>query len=97
MYKVYEQSTYEGRILLGTCDHRSAETLRHEYSNLEFEDVEMQQIIKDLPEVGSLDDDKLCIEMGIDPRKMESAIIVTVCLLATPVLILIAFLMEKFN
>ena len=85
----------EGRHLIAEgANYRTAEICRETCTNCEFEDVEQAGIIKDLPEVGSLEDDKLCIEAGIDPRKMESAIIFSVCACLMPVLILIAYLTQ---
>ena len=40
MYTIYEKSTTEGLTPLGTCDHRTAEYLRSQFSNLIFTETE---------------------------------------------------------
>ena len=93
-YNVYKIDRKGRHLIAKGVDYRTAEIYRETCANCEFEDSEQAGIIKELPEVGSLEDDKICIEAGIDPRAWESAIIFSVCACLMPVLILIAYLTQ---
>ena len=43
-FLVYENSTHEGRVLLGSCDYRTAEILRQSFSGIEFVDTETDNL-----------------------------------------------------
>jgi hypothetical protein len=91
MIKIFTQDK-DGKHLIATVETiNQVEPYRECCRNIITEDVEMERIVQDLPKLGSLEDDKLCIEMGIDPRKLESAYIMAGCIAIMPVLLLIAY------
>lgn len=77
MYNIYEKSTYEGRLHLGTCSHAAADIIRSSFSNIEFEDVETssKELSRDLPDMDQADEwESICAEYGVSDRKtLENA------------------------
>ena len=94
--KIYTQDL-DGKHLVATVDQiNQVEAYRECCRNIvTTEDEDQEQIIKDLPKPGSLECDKLCIKYGIDPRKLESALILGLCVAIMPILLGFAWLLEK--
>lgn len=91
MIKIYTQDL-DGKHLIATVEQiNQVEAYRECCRNIITEDVEMTDIVRDLPEPESLEDDALCIGYGVDPRSYESALIVCGCICIMPVLLLIAY------
>ena len=91
MFRIYEKSTYEGRTLLGTCDHRTSEIIRASFSNIEFEDLEtsQQSLTKQLPS-----DESLEALYGVKDGTIYSAGVVIACIVLMPLLGLLAWLTQ---
>lgn len=94
-YKVYEITLNGREMLAENVTYQETEILREFAKNLEFVDVDQAQVVKDLPEPESLEDDALCLSYGVDPRKLESAFILGLCVAIMPILLGLAWLLEK--
>ena len=94
-YNVYKQTKNGRELIAENVDYRTAEIYRETCRGITCEDVEQAAIVKSLPKPESLEDDRLCLSYGIDPHKLENAIIVTVCFAAMPVIVLLALIFEK--
>ena len=90
-FNIYEKSTYEGRILLGTCDHRTSEIIRASFSNIEFEDLQtsQQELTRQLPS-----DESLEALYGVKDGTYYSAGVVMACIVLMPLLGLLAWLTQ---
>ena len=90
-FRIYEKSTYEGRILLGTCDHRTSEIIRQCFSNIELEDLETDQreLTRHLPS-----DEALEALYGVKEGTFYSAWVVMACVVLMPLLGLLAWLTQ---
>lgn len=95
MIKIYTQDL-DGKHLIATVDQiNQVEAYRECCRNIvTTEDVDMSDIVRDLPEPESLEDDALCISYGVDPRKLESALIVGGCIVIVPILLVIGYFMQ---
>lgn len=93
-YKVYEITRNGRELLAENVTYRETEILREFAKSLEFVDVDQDQVVKDLPDAESLEDDALCVSYGVDPRKLESALIVCGCIVIMPILLVIGYFMQ---
>lgn len=93
--KIYTQDL-DGKHLIATVDQiNQVEAYRECCRNIVTEDEEMADIVRNMPEIGSAEDDRICHDLGIDVNKMENAAILCGCICIMPVLLLIAFIFEK--
>ena len=90
-FRIYERSTYEGRILLGTCDYRTSEIIRQGFSNIELEDLgtSQQSLTKQLPS-----DESLAALYGVKEGTFYGAGVVMSCIALMPLLGLLAWLIQ---
>ena len=90
-FRIYEKSNYEGRTLLGTCDHRTSEIIRKYFSNIELEDLEtdQQELTRQLPS-----DEALEALYGVKDGTLFGSGVVIACIVLMPLLGLLAWLTQ---
>lgn len=90
-FNIYERSNYEGRTLLGTCDHRTSEIIRASFSNIELEDLEtdQQELTRQLPS-----DESLEALYGVKDGTLFGAGVVMACIVLMPLLGILAWITQ---